>query len=360
MRRGSGRLEALGRSVGWGEEGFVVEGLGADDGGDAEDIVGAGAPGHVGGGAVEAEEDLAVGIGAGDVLDELAADVGGVEVGENKDIGAAGDFAFGEFAAGDFGDDRGVELEFAVEVGLEVVAGGDLLGEGGGGLDFADGGVGSAALGGEGEHGDARRGAEEVAGEAGGFDGDVGELLDGGVGDDAAVGQDEDAVFADPSVFDLQDHATGGGGGLGGDFDDLEEGPEDAARDFVGARDQAIGLVQGDHHGAVIIGFEHDLAGLMTLQALASAQDLVTADEGVEVFGLFGVDDADAFEGDVEGGGGRFDAGAVAEEDRDAETEGIELAGGLEDAWLSAFGEDNSFGVPLQALDDRADETHGR
>jgi hypothetical protein len=61
--------------TGTGVELLVFDGLEADDGGDAEDVVGIGTTGDIGGGAVQAEEDLAVGVGAGDVLDELGGDV---------------------------------------------------------------------------------------------------------------------------------------------------------------------------------------------------------------------------------------------------------------------------------------------
>jgi len=43
--------------------------LEADDGGDAEDIIDAGASGEIGAGFGQAEEDLSVGFGTGEMLD---------------------------------------------------------------------------------------------------------------------------------------------------------------------------------------------------------------------------------------------------------------------------------------------------
>ena len=70
------------------------------------------------------------------------------------------------------------------------------------------------------------------------------------------------------------------------------------------------------------------------------------------------MDDADAFERDVEGGGGFFDRAAFAEKDGDTEAKGVELAGGLEDARFGAFGEYDPLGMTLELLDDAADESH--
>ena len=52
---------------------LIIGGLHGDDGGDAKDVVGVGAARDVGGGAVEAQENLPVAVGAGGVLQQLAA-----------------------------------------------------------------------------------------------------------------------------------------------------------------------------------------------------------------------------------------------------------------------------------------------
>src|ERR1039458_2352626 len=97
-----------------------------------------------------------------------------------------------------------------------------MLGEGGGGLHFADGGMRGAALGGKGEEGDARAHAEQMPGKLRGGDGDVGKLFDGGVFDYVAVGQEENAVLAKARVFHLQHHATAKRADVRRGFDGLE------------------------------------------------------------------------------------------------------------------------------------------
>src|ERR1019366_4414177 len=98
----------------------VVDGLDANNGGDAEDVVGVGAAREVGGGAVQAKQDVAVGVGVGEMTHHFAGDVAGVEVGEDEDVGVAAQLAVGQFAGGNLGDERGVGLEFAVEVRFEL------------------------------------------------------------------------------------------------------------------------------------------------------------------------------------------------------------------------------------------------
>jgi hypothetical protein len=178
------------------------------------------------------------------------------------------------------------------------------------------------------------------------------------LGDDAAIRHEKETAFAEAGILDFHDHATGSGGGRGCDLDDLEEGPQDAAGDLVGAGDEAVRLVHGDHHGAVVIGQEHGVACFLGLEALGAAQKLEAMDEAVKILAFGGVDDADALEGDVEAQGGFLDLGAVAEKDGHAETQRIELAGGLKHARFGTLREDDPFGMPLQFFDDLADEPH--
>lgn len=72
----------------------ILDGLQADDGGDAKDVVRVRPARNLRRRHVQAEENLAVGIGTGDVLDKLAGDVAGVQVGEDKDVRATGDGVF--------------------------------------------------------------------------------------------------------------------------------------------------------------------------------------------------------------------------------------------------------------------------
>src|SRR5581483_11804706 len=337
----------------------VFDCLQPDDRRHAEDVVRGRTAGNVRGRAVEAEQNLPVGIGAGDVLDQFAGDVAGVQVGENEHRRAAGDLAIGQFARGDLGDERGVHLEFAVEISFHAAFLGAFDGHGGGGLHAADGRMRGAPLGGEREQRNARPRAENLPGQLRRRNGDIRELVDGRFGNDAAIRHEEQSALAEARVLDLHDHATRGRGGGGRDLDDLEERAQDAAGDLVRAGDEAVGLVHGHHHRAVVIGQQHRFARLLGTQALGTAQQLETMDEAVEVLALNGVDDANALEGDVEALGGFLDFGAVAEEDGHAQAQGIELARGLEDPGFGAFGEDNPFRVPLQFFEDLPDKSHG-
>jgi hypothetical protein len=342
----------------FGVELAVVDGLESDDGGDANDFFDGCATGKVGGGFVEAEEELAVGVGFGEAVDEFEGDVAGVEVGEDEDVGAAGDGAAGGFEGADFGDDGGVGLEFAVDLGFEVVFDEVLFGEGGGGGDaFGVLGLG-AATGGVAEHGDAGDAAGELTAELGGFDGDAGELFDVGVGDDAAVGEDEEAFVAVVAIGDLEDHAAGDAFDSGQGLDELEEGTQDAAGGGGGASDEAVGLAVLEHHGAEVIGVGDDLDGVGLGDAAVAVELFEAFDEEGKVFGFFGVDDVDAAQGGVDFFGGFFDFVAFAEEDGDAEFAFDVLDGSGNDVGLGAIGEDDTLGVAFEFIKDRLYKFH--
>ena len=77
--------------------------------------------------------------------------------------------------------------------------------------------------------------------------------------------------------------------------------------------------------------------------------------DGFELFGeagelvaTFRLDDADTFEANIKAGGRDLNALAVADEDRYAELFGDELASGLDDARVGAFGEDDPLRVVLE------------
>lgn len=201
----------------------IIDGLDADDGGDAENIVSARTAGNVSSGAIESKKDLAVGIRARYVPDQFAGDVAGVEVREDENIGFSGDGTFWQFAGRNFGNERGVHLELAVKIGMDLFFASLLFCQGGGGFNFADGRVCGAAFGGEREQRDAGADPNELARELSGGDCDVGELIDGGVGNDAAIPHEENAVFAEAAVLYFHDLTTGGSSCLGSNFYDLEE-----------------------------------------------------------------------------------------------------------------------------------------
>src|SRR5262249_35083706 len=75
------------RLAGRGVELRVLDGLHAADGGDAQDVVRVGAARNIGRGPVEAQQDLAVGVGSRDVTHQFAGDVARVEVGKDQHVG---------------------------------------------------------------------------------------------------------------------------------------------------------------------------------------------------------------------------------------------------------------------------------
>ncbi len=217
-----------------------------------------------------------------------------------------------------------------------------------------------ATLGGKGEHRHPRTGAQQLAREPGGGDRDFRELVDGRFGNDAAVGQEHHARFAEAGVLHLHDHATGGGGGPWGDFDDLEEGTQDTAGDLVGAGNESVGAVHGDHHGAEIIRFEHDLASDAFVDALEATEAFEPCDIGRQIVARLGVDDPDAFDRHIEAFRERLDPAPVAQKDGDSQAKGMELARRQEHARLGALRKDDALWMPLQLVDDARDEPHGR
>src|SRR5207249_1366084 len=104
----------------------VFNGLDADDGGHAEDVVRVGAAGNVRGGPVQAKENLSVSVGARHVLNQFAGDVARVELGKNHHVGVSGNFAGGNFSRRDFRDQRGIDLQFAVEFRFQLLVVSDL------------------------------------------------------------------------------------------------------------------------------------------------------------------------------------------------------------------------------------------
>lgn len=86
---------------------------------DGQDDVGGGATaGEVGNGKIEALEDGAGDMEAGDVLEGFVEDVTGVEVGDDEDVGMAGNGRIGEFLLSNFWIYGGVELHFAIQENL--------------------------------------------------------------------------------------------------------------------------------------------------------------------------------------------------------------------------------------------------
>lgn len=89
--------------------------LDGGDGHDTHDVVGRAAARKVVNRLGDALQDGAVGVGAGEALDQLVADVAGLEVREHEHVGLTGDGGAGSLELGDGGDDGGVELQVAID-----------------------------------------------------------------------------------------------------------------------------------------------------------------------------------------------------------------------------------------------------
>ena len=80
--------------------------------------------------------------------------------------------------------------------------------------------------------------------------------------------------------------------------------------------------------------------------------------EVLQFLALGGVDDADAIERNVQPLGRGFDFGTVAQQDRHAQPQRIELPRRLQYPRLGPFREHDPLRVPLQLLNDTANKTH--
>lgn len=215
------------------------------DGGDSDDIVNGAAAAEVIDRLGAALEKRAVGLSFGEALGELIRNVTGIEIGENEDVGFAGDGATGGFFRADGGNNGGVGLELAINHEMGRTLFDDVRSSD----DFVNDGIFAAAFGGEGEHGDNGLDADEGAAGFRGDDGDVGELFSRGIRYDAAIGIDEHAVVAVGAIGDDHEEATGESLDAGFSFEDVEGGADSVGGAVGGASDVAIGEAFANAHG---------------------------------------------------------------------------------------------------------------
>jgi len=335
-----------------------VDGFEADDGGGAENGVGAGGARDLGGGAGEAHDDVAVVGGSGDVAQQLDADVGGVEVGEDENVGTVPAFFFGQFDGGGERVERDIGLEFAVDAHVGVFGHGLVASQGGGGGHAPGVFAGGRAVGGVAEQGDGGGAAEEVAGEFSGFHGDGGKLRDVGLEDHRAVGEEQCALGAE--VFEVgvadEQHGREDPGHVGQGLDGVEQGAVEAERQHLVSADQGVGLAVLDHQCAEVLRAGDDFGGVEHAQALVALDFFETAAEEAEIRGRAGVEQADEIERDFLFGGDGAHRVGVSEEDGRGGFEFDETAGGLDDARILAFGEDDPFRVVPQFFEKKAGE----
>jgi hypothetical protein len=80
--------------------------------------------------------------------------------------------------------------------------------------------------------------------------------------------------------------------------------------------------------------------------------------EIIELFACDGIDDADAFERNIQIVCDRFYFRGIAEQNGRPEPQRLKLPRRLQDARLLALGENHALGMTLQFFDGIADETH--
>ena len=349
---GRGSKNRSGSEVRIGVELVELDGLDGDGGGGAEDGFEAGGAGDLGGGTGEAEDDLAVGLGAGEVLEQLEGNVGGIQVGEDQDIGGQAGLGAGELDFSGGGVDGHIGLQLAFDVDFEELSAGLLAGQGGRrGHALGIRGVGGA-FGGVAEHGHARGTAEEVAGEFAGFQGDGGEILHRGIGDEPAVGKEQQAVIA--VVLEMRPEDQAGGkdfGDVGEGFDSLDQGAEKGGGQRLVAADDGVGLTVLDHQRTEIMGAGDNFRWIGNLQRAVTGHVLHAPTEQPKIGGGGRIDDMDEGERHAMGGGQGADAFAVAQENGGDGFVFDEVGGDLEDAQILAFGEDDALGMAAQLVE---------
>ena len=250
----------------------------------------------------------------------------------------AGDETIGGFAVGEFGEESGIGLEFAIDLHFETLVADFLASEGGGGGHFARGSEIGARFCGEAEHGDTGFIASHLAADCARLDGDFGELFHGGLGDDGAIGKEHHPAFSVARVGEIEHHAGGDRGSGGERFDELNQGAEGTTGGFAGTGDEAIDEGILDHHGGEVMGITEELGGGFWAEVAER-----------------GIDDSDVIYIDFFLEGDGFDLEAFSENDRGTELELSEAGGGVEDAGFGAFGEDDAFGVSAKFFEDGFD-----
>lgn len=297
---------------------------GVDDIGDRR------APAQIIDGLVESLEKRPDGDGAGGALDGFISDISGIEGREDEDIGLSGDGASGEFGTGDAGIHSGVVLNrsFDEEFRSGLASLGRCFAHG---IDVR---AGPRRPGGVAQHGDfgikakgARRGGRR--------DGDVGELIRGGVGDDGAVAVEVDAIG--------QAHEENAGNRFDARFglDELKCGADCVGRGRGGAGHHAVRASFIDHHGAKESFVGHECSGFFFGHSLGFTQFIKGVGIVIKTCVVLRIDDLDTIDVEVKFVGLGGDVVFFAEENDVDEFLFFEFGGGAQNAVDVAFGQDD-------------------
>ena len=119
-----------------------------------------------------------------------------------------------------------------------------------------------------------------------------------------------------------------------------------------GARDHAVGVAHVDHHGAEVGHVGDLLTGLLEGDALLGAQARELFGVALEVGGVAHGDDLGGGQVEAELSGARGDVVGVAHEGDVGDAGGEDLGGGLQDAVVVGFGQDDALAVGAGAFDE--------
>jgi len=113
--------------------------LNSDDSSDAEDVVRVRPPRHISGGPIQAQKNLPVSIRAREVPHQLARDIAGIQVRKYQHVRIADNLGCGRLAVCNLRHQRRVDLQFAVEICLDLPPARVLFGQRCRRLDSPDG-----------------------------------------------------------------------------------------------------------------------------------------------------------------------------------------------------------------------------
>src|SRR5439155_7267398 len=114
------------------------------------------------------------------------------------------------------------------------------------------------------------------------------------------------------------------------------------------------------HHRSKVVRIEHRRSCFFFLDPFVTPKQFEPMAEVVQVFAFGWIDDAHSLQRDVEPLCSCFYGRSVAEQDRCAQSERIELARSLQDARLGPFRKYNPFRMPLKLLDQTANKSHAQ
>ena len=260
---------------------------------DADDVFGNATAGKIVYGISKTLADRSDRFGAAESLGQFVTDVSGLNVGEDEDVRFARNLAARSFQSGDFGDERGVKLQFAVESEIGRFFVRDL----GRVLDFGNGVVLRAALRRERKHRDSRLDARDLYGAVRGRDRDIRELILIGHNVDGAVAVDHNVFFAVSGAFgEAHDKATRNGGDPGSGLDDLERGTKGVARAVDGAGNHSVRIARFNHKDGEIGAILGEASRLFLGHTLRFTDIIEKVGVLFRKIAGFGIDDRDAVE----------------------------------------------------------------